>query len=57
MAYAGCVGLGSIVLGPLADSVGSTPLLVAGAVATVPLWLYADLRPRQARREPAAEFA
>jgi len=46
MAYAGCVGLGSFALGPLADAVGPMPLMLAGALATIPLWFYADLRPR-----------
>jgi predicted MFS family arabinose efflux permease len=45
MAYAGCVGLGNLALGPLVDAVGVRPVLLAGAAVALPLWVYADLRP------------
>jgi MFS family permease len=47
MAYAGCVGLGNLALGPIVDRVGVRPVLLAGAAVSVLLWFYADLRPRE----------
>jgi MFS family permease len=44
MAYAGSVGVSNLVFGPLADSLGPTPVLLIGAVVALPIAWYADLR-------------
>ncbi|HMG41346.1 MAG TPA: MFS transporter [Acidimicrobiales bacterium] len=45
MAFAGTVGASSLMLGPIADAVGSMAVLLAGAAIALPLAWYADLRP------------
>lgn len=52
MAFGGTVPVGAVVAGPASDAIGITPVVLAGAVVSVLLASYANLRPRdRARRE------
>ena len=43
MAFGGTVPIGAMVVGPLSDAVGITPVLLVGAAVSAALWVVADL--------------
>ncbi len=45
MGFAGTVGLGNLLVGPVVAAVGITPVLLFGAAAALGLAVYADVRP------------
>ncbi len=49
MAFGGTVSIGNLVLGPVMDGIGATPVLLAGAVAAVGLAWYCNIPARPSR--------